>query len=188
MGGVSFFLILVVSSTESSDPLQERFKVPYHFCGCPLPPTSTSDKALSKLSSSKFGNKLGLSSSSPTITGLEQPPSAHAATHSSEHNSFILTHHPDAQRRRKTRQDNFGDRKKKEDKKREKELKKGSLGGEESEIERRKLEHELFFLRPVPLFEKFGDEGYPVSGEGVPLSANQAGSNKSKGSCGGSAR
>jgi len=67
-------------------------------------------------------------------------------------------------------------------------LKKGSLGGEEEEIERRKLVHELFFLRPVPLFEKFGEDGHPVSGEGVPASANQAGSNKSKGSCGGSAR
>jgi len=82
----------------------------------------------------------------------------------------------------------FGDRKKKEDKKREKDLKKGGLGPEEEQLERRKLEHDLFFLAPIPLFEQFGDEGHPVSKEGIPLSANQAGSNIAKGSCGGSAR
>lgn len=98
-----------------------------------------------------------------------------------------MTHHPDAQQRRKNRLNDFGDRKKKEDKKREKELKKGQLSGEEAERERRKLEHSQFFLAPIPMFEMFGEEGHPISKEGVPLSANQAGTNKMKGSCGGSA-
>ncbi|GAA5828832.1 hypothetical protein JCM3766R1_003834 [Sporobolomyces carnicolor] len=166
---------------------EERFKVPYHYCGCPQPPA----KALAKLSGSKFGAKLGLSSSTnaanSSSSDLEQIAQAHSATHSSEHNAFVLVHHPDAQQRRKNRTNEFGDRKKKEDKKREKDLKKGDLSPEVESIEKRKLDHDVFFLSPIPLFEQYGDEGHPVSKEGIPVSANQAGTNKARGSCGGSA-
>ncbi|GAA5957022.1 hypothetical protein JCM3765_005383 [Sporobolomyces pararoseus] len=158
---------------------EERFKVPYHYCGCAQPPS----KGLAKLGA-KFSRS---SNSTPSSSELEQISDAHPATHSSEHNSFILTHHPDAQQRRKNRSNEFGDRKKKEDKKREKELKKGQLSAEEAESERRKLEHAQFFLAPIPMFEMSGEEGHPVSKEGVPISANQTGTNKAKGSCGGSA-
>ncbi|GAA5898176.1 uncharacterized protein JCM6883_000947 [Sporobolomyces salmoneus] len=164
---------------------EERFKVPYHYCGCAQPPS----KGLAKLSSSKYAARFGRSTATqPTSSELEQTLPAHPATHSSEHNSFILAHHPDAQMRRKNRMNEFGDRKKKEDKKREKIMKKGELNPEEEMTEKRKLEHDLFFLAPIPLFERYGEEGHPVSSEYIPISANQAGSNKSKGSCGGSAR
>ncbi|GAA6017826.1 hypothetical protein JCM11491_004636 [Sporobolomyces phaffii] len=159
---------------------EERFKVPYHSCGCPHPPTKT----LAKLGN-KFGRSSASSAAAATLTQVER---AHPATHSSEHNAFILAHHPDAQHRRQNRMQEFGERKKKEDKKRDKDAKKGSsTSRDDDEVEKERREHDIFFLAPVPLFERYGDEGHPVSAEGIPVSANQAGTNKDRGTCGGSA-
>ncbi|GAA6058673.1 hypothetical protein JCM10212_004084 [Sporobolomyces blumeae] len=153
---------------------QEDYKVPYHSCGCPLPHVSVSDKAKAKLSSSKLGSRLaslkGSSSSSSSSTtdptSLEQTSQASSSTHSSEHNAVILTSQPDAIRRRSVRTDEVGGRKKK-----------GAVTDE----------HALAFLRPIPMWDHYGTDGYPSDSNDIALNANQAGTDLEKGTCGGSA-
>ncbi|CAL1714287.1 unnamed protein product [Somion occarium] len=120
---------------------QERFKIPYMHCGCPLPGDTIGQKL------TRLTNRLSISRlSDPTGTSLHPPnhTDALSATHPSEHNSVELNS-PSATAARKARLQKLKQR-------RERDAKKVEQGKMDKEAYDRGSAHDAAFLYPVPFY------------------------------------
>lgn len=123
---------------------QQRFQVPYTYCGCPLP-GDTLGQRLSRLK-----HRLSLSSSPPTELIPPPRPDALDATHASEHNMVSLaplgdSHATLANAKRKAREGKI-------QKRRQRDERLVRDGKADPAALRARDGHEVAFLYPVPFF------------------------------------
>ncbi|KAG6334620.1 hypothetical protein ID866_4472 [Astraeus odoratus] len=117
---------------------QERYGVPYMYCGCPPPGETLGQRIRRTLSIAHLKDKPA------TVDASLIPPedtSARAATHPSDHNALPIM----GQRAREKRMKQFRERRAKEEKRLAKE------GDKKTKTTFEQLDHQPAFLAPVPL-------------------------------------
>lgn len=142
---------------------QDRYKVPYTYCGCPLPGSSIGAR-LARLTRRVLPLRAPGAHLAPPAGG-----NARAATHGSDHNAVCASWNPalsrrkalELARRRRAREERWGSA-------RVEAGRAGGGGGEHGEAE----VHEIAFLVPVP-FVPQGKDDADAEGRGRCVPVNQ---------------
>ncbi|GBE89582.1 hypothetical protein SCP_1602450 [Sparassis crispa] len=143
---------------------EERFKLPYTHCGCPLP-GETIGRRLSRLSQNLFHT-----ANSDTPSALRPPPRADAlsATHASEHNAIAAgggLHAARVEHHRRARAEKLARR-------RQRDAERVRAGRMDAQAFERGRAHDAAFLTPVPFYYPVAAVlGHVLEGAGVVVGA-----------------